>query len=218
MGTRERRERARRGTRQNILTAAREIAAGEGWQGVTMRKVAELIEYSPPTIYEYFNSKDDILLALRTEGFEQFANYLRIAMESEADPRERLLKMGDAYWDFAMQNPELYQITHGLNGAPLHCAESVGSIEKAFEMAATALNEWARSQDFVLQEVDGLVDILRSCIHGLVTLYMVDDLYGGQERVRHLLRMALQSILDGWNMQKGFSQLPSKSIPKRLKD
>ena len=58
MGIRERRERAKQDMKQNILGAAREIAAQEGWQAVTIRKVAELVEYSPPTLYEYFDSKD----------------------------------------------------------------------------------------------------------------------------------------------------------------
>ena len=55
--------------KQAILAAARDIAAQEGWQAVTIRKVADRIEYSPPMIYEHFENKDAVLLELMREGF-----------------------------------------------------------------------------------------------------------------------------------------------------
>lgn len=63
VGIKQRRERERQEIRQSILEAARQIAAEDGWQAVTTRKVAELIEYSQPTIYEYFENKEAILLS-----------------------------------------------------------------------------------------------------------------------------------------------------------
>ena len=99
MGIRQRREREKQEVRQSILTAAREIALQDGWQSVTIRKVAERIEYSPPTIYEYFASKDDILLELHREGFRQLAAALKAARESTEDREERLLKMSEVYWN-----------------------------------------------------------------------------------------------------------------------
>jgi AcrR family transcriptional regulator len=64
MGSQQRRERERQAIRQSILSAARQIAIEEGWQTVTTRKVADRIEYSQPTIYEYFDNKEAILMAL----------------------------------------------------------------------------------------------------------------------------------------------------------
>jgi AcrR family transcriptional regulator len=55
--------------KQAILAAARDIAAQEGWQAVTIRKVADRIEYSRPMIYEHFENKDAVLLELMREGF-----------------------------------------------------------------------------------------------------------------------------------------------------
>ena len=71
MGTKQRREREKQEVREGILAGAREIALQEGWQAVTIRKVAERIEYSPPTIYEYFENKEAILLELLRQGFER---------------------------------------------------------------------------------------------------------------------------------------------------
>ncbi len=108
MGIKQRREREKQEVRQGILTAAREIALHEGWQSVTIRKVAERIEYSPSMIYEYFASKEAILLELLREGFRQLTIALKAARNSAEDRGERLIRMGEAYWEFAMRNRELY--------------------------------------------------------------------------------------------------------------
>ena len=69
MGIKERQERDREAVRRAILDAARELFVSEGYQNVSIRKIAERIEYSPAAIYGYFPSKDDIFFALAEEGF-----------------------------------------------------------------------------------------------------------------------------------------------------
>ena len=69
MGVKERQEREREATTRAILDAARDLFVAEGYQNVSIRKIAERIEYSPAAIYSYFPSKDDIFLALAEEGF-----------------------------------------------------------------------------------------------------------------------------------------------------
>src|SRR5229473_249895 len=69
MGIKERQVRDREAVRRAILDAARDLFVTEGYQNVSIRKVAERIEYSPAAIYSYFPSKDDIFFALAEEGF-----------------------------------------------------------------------------------------------------------------------------------------------------
>ena len=69
MGIKERQERDREAVRRAILDAARDLFVSEGYQNVSIRKIAERIEYSPAAIYGYFPSKDDIFFALAEEGF-----------------------------------------------------------------------------------------------------------------------------------------------------
>ena len=69
MGVKERQERERQATARAILDAARDLFVAEGYSNVSIRKIAEKIEYSPAAIYSYFPSKDDIFLALSEEGF-----------------------------------------------------------------------------------------------------------------------------------------------------
>lgn len=113
MGVRERRERERQELRRAILDAAGEIAAAEGWQAVTIRRVAEKIEYSPPIIYEYFNSKEQIVIELLREGFRQMLADMCAARDAHADPVEAVVAMGKAYWEFALRHPEMHLGMHG---------------------------------------------------------------------------------------------------------
>ena len=144
MGVKQRREREKQEVRQAILTAAREIALYEGWQAVTIRKVAERIEYSPSMIYEYFTSKEAILLELLNEGFRLLALSLKTALSSSEDQEERLISMAEAYWEFAMRNPELYQVMHGLRaelvglGHALHAGGNVRRLAQRQNLALLA--------------------------------------------------------------------------------
>src|SRR5438067_8111897 len=112
MGIKQRREserqEMRQEMRQSILSATREIAAEEGWQAVTTRKVAERIEYSQSTIYEYFENKEAFLLSLLRSGYEQLVVVMQVAFASTDDPEARVLAMTKAYWDVAFRSPELY--------------------------------------------------------------------------------------------------------------
>ena len=69
MGVKERQEREREAVSRAILDAARDLFVAEGYQNVSIRKIADRIEYSPAAIYSYFPSKDDIFFALAEEGF-----------------------------------------------------------------------------------------------------------------------------------------------------
>src|SRR3954468_8526803 len=72
MGIKERHERDRNAVRRAILDAARELFVSEGYENVSMRKIADRIEYSPAAIYSYFPSKDEIFIALAEEGIRLF--------------------------------------------------------------------------------------------------------------------------------------------------
>ena len=75
MGVKERQERDRATVSRAILDAARELFVTHGYQEVSIRKIAERIEYSPAAIYGYFPSKDDIFFALAEDGFRLLFSY-----------------------------------------------------------------------------------------------------------------------------------------------
>ena len=84
MGVKERQEREREATGRAILDAARDLFVAEGYQNVSIRKIAEKIEYSPAAIYSYFPSKDDIFLALAEEGFRMLFDSYECELKGHA--------------------------------------------------------------------------------------------------------------------------------------
>ena len=110
MGIKERQQRERLAVRQAILTAARELFVTEGYRNVSMRKIAERIEYSPAAIYSYFPSKDDIFFALAEEGFRLLADHAGAAFRELSDPLERLRQGLWSFYEFSKAQPQYFEL------------------------------------------------------------------------------------------------------------
>jgi AcrR family transcriptional regulator len=109
MGVKERREREKLELRELILDAARDLFITEGYEGVTMRKVAERIEYSPTSIYLHFADKDELFHELCHEDFARLAEELNVLAE-EPDVVERIRQIGLAYIQFGVRYPNHYKL------------------------------------------------------------------------------------------------------------
>ncbi|MFH1029178.1 MAG: TetR/AcrR family transcriptional regulator [Pseudomonadota bacterium] len=106
----ERKKRHKELLRQEILDAAREILLAEGYAYLSMRRIAERIEYSPTTIYHYFNNRDDILYHLCVETLERQYEVLSRAGVDQPTPYLRLHATLRAYVDFGLSEPDRYKI------------------------------------------------------------------------------------------------------------
>ena len=121
MGTAERRLRQKEEIRSSILATAWQLVKEDGWQSLSIRKIAEAIEYSVPVIYDYFENKEAILLEFGKDGFGLLFRKLQRAKKKSDDPVEQLTAIADAYWKFAFKNREYYQLMFGLGIA---CCET----------------------------------------------------------------------------------------------
>jgi len=117
MGTSARKERHRRQVRDSILKTACAIARSEGWQAVTVRRIADLIEYTPPVLYEYFENKEKLLDTIRSEGFEQLKNRFCDIRELYRNPEKQLSEVASAIWNFAREHPEIFQVMFSIGEA-----------------------------------------------------------------------------------------------------
>ncbi len=117
METLERKSRSRDQTRSGILLTAKSIARHEGWQAVSIRRIAEAIDYSAPVVYEYFDSKDVLLDEIRNEGFRHLHQEYDRIVKLYRDPEKRLYEISLIQWAFARQQPEIYQVMFNLDGA-----------------------------------------------------------------------------------------------------
>ena len=114
MGIAERRLRQRGEVRSRIMDTARQMVKEEGWQSLSIRKIADAIEYSVPVIYDHFENKEAILMEFAKEGFQLLSKKVQTAKEKYTDPEKQLKTMADAFWNFAFKNKEHYQLMYGL--------------------------------------------------------------------------------------------------------
>jgi AcrR family transcriptional regulator len=109
MGIAERKNRQKQALRERILDAARRIVMREGFAALSMRKIADAIEYSPATLYLHFASRDEIAHALCEEGFAQLLRMLE-PLAAIVDPADRLKAFGRAYVAFGIEHPQTYRL------------------------------------------------------------------------------------------------------------
>ena len=111
MGVKERKARQKKFLRQEILDAASELFVKEGYENVSMRRIADKIEYSPTTIYLYFKDKAELLEQVCQETFARLRQVLVRIEELPGDPIERLKRGLVAYVKFGLENPHHYRAT-----------------------------------------------------------------------------------------------------------
>jgi len=180
MGTKERRDREKEATRAKILSAARDLFTRDGYDAVTMRGIAEHIEYTPTAIYHHFRNKQELVTELCHVDFQSLrAHFGRAA--NIADPIERIREIGLAYLDFAERFPSDYQFMFMTSKLPIehspeYIAENVGNPEEdayAFLRMACqqALDEGRLRPEF--QSADELAQMMWAVLHGLVSLRLV---------------------------------------------
>ncbi|MDP9375203.1 MAG: TetR/AcrR family transcriptional regulator [Chloroflexota bacterium] len=194
----ERKERQRRAVGEGILAAAREIAAEEGWPAVTIRKIAARIEYSPPAIYEYFDSKEAILLALMRRGYAEQLAAVERAVRAADGPEGALLGIGRAYLDFAVDAPDLYQVMYNLGGASLPAAEARKEGVRIGDVVGTVIEAILRQHGREPDDIEGKVTLLWGTMHGLAALLMAGRIAGGREEVARLAEQAAHDALVAW--------------------
>src|SRR3974377_668852 len=108
MGIKERREREKSETRDKILDAARELFVSEGYEGVSMRKGAGMIEDSRAAIYVHFADKQELFRELCHQDYARLAEVFQSSVSAPA-PSGRLRKIGEIYIDFGIRNPNHYK-------------------------------------------------------------------------------------------------------------
>jgi AcrR family transcriptional regulator len=109
MGISERKEREKAEREQRIIGAARMLAEKDGWSSVTVRRLAQEIEYSQPVLYAHFENRDAIVGAVALEGFGELGPVLRASVRRGASPAEAMEDVAMAYLQFAFERPALYE-------------------------------------------------------------------------------------------------------------
>jgi len=117
MGIVERKQRKRDEVKNDIIYTAWDMVKKDGWQALSIRKIAEAIEYSVPVIYDHFENKEAILLEFGKKGFRKLGDKIEFARDQYPNPADQINAIADAYWEFALNNVELYQLMFGIGMA-----------------------------------------------------------------------------------------------------
>ena len=109
MGVLERKAREREALRRQIIEAAMQLFREHGYAAVSMRKIAQRVEYSVGSLYLHYKDKDELFLAVQEEAFARAFAYIQ-KIPSNAEPLTRLRQLGERYVRFGMENPDLYRL------------------------------------------------------------------------------------------------------------
>jgi len=207
MGVKERREREKSETRDKILDAARELFITEGYEGVSMREVAEKIEYSPTAIYVHFADKNELFRELCHQDYARLAEVFQSSVMSR-EPIERLRQIGAIYIDFGMRYPNHYKFMF----MTAHPAQEMDDEDRGAhgnpEKDAYAFLKWAVQQAIAagclrpeFRDADAVSQVLWSAVHGVIALEIAkgSDAWVEwrpiQQRTEMVLDVALRGLL-----------------------
>jgi AcrR family transcriptional regulator len=176
MGVKERREREKSETRDKILDAARELFVTEGYDGVSMRRVAEKIEYSPTAIYVHFADKNELFHELCQRDYSRLAEVFQSSAMS-IDPLERLKQIGRTYIDFGVHYPNHYRFMFMTPHPAIEPNEEECEKKGNPELDAYAFLKWAVQQAIDAGRLrEELVDAelasqtVWAAVHGVISL------------------------------------------------
>jgi AcrR family transcriptional regulator len=197
MASKERIQRLKEETRIKILEASLDIVKEDGWQSLSMRKIADRIEYTAPIIYEYFANKDAILNELTRQGFVKLGREMEEASKALSDPSAQLEAMWLAYWNFAFANKELYQVMYGveMNCCVFEnsCPDIQGPSNLIWDKITELVPEEKRTEEYISTKYY----TFWSVVHGLISINMTRQTRQTSDEInKQVLKDALSGIIN----------------------
>lgn len=200
MGVQERRAREKQELRQEILDAARDLFVHEGFENVSMRKIAEKIEYSPTTIYLHFQDKADLLDSVCEETLQKLEHRLAVFLDTTPDPLERLTLGLRAYIEFGLEHPSDYRVAFLLEFKPFaqpeRCVRCHDMGQKTFDHMRRDVRECMESRVFRANDVEATSQALWAAIHGLTSLLILHPDFPWVDRDLLIDRL-IGTVVDG---------------------
>jgi AcrR family transcriptional regulator len=193
MGSKERIQRLKEETRINILDASLDIVKEEGWQSLSMRKIADRIEYTAPIIYEYFANKEAILLELTRKGYCLLSQRMREARDQNEQPEAQLEAMWMAYWNFAFEQPHYYQLMFGVEMNCCALQDQLPEGTSPYDLIVAPIMQLMGINDDEDEAVCTKYYTYWSVIHGLISINMVRQNVS-EEVNRQVLRSTITGI------------------------
>lgn len=190
MGSTERRQRHKSQLKRTILDEALKIIEAEGYQALTIRKLAEAIEYSLPTIYEFFQNKEELIKELQREWVRKFLDIIQEVHATEKEADKALEAISMAYGRYALD--------HGKHYRAVMDSEHIDGSFAEINTLRSILKDWIQAACEASNDLDDKVDLLRGYLHGIVLLALTNRLYGGKERCLDLMNKGVKALIKSW--------------------
>jgi AcrR family transcriptional regulator len=194
----------------------------EGYEGVSMRKVAEKIEYSPTAIYVHFADKEELFHELCQQDYARLAQVFQ-SSAMPTDPLERLMQIGDTYIEFGMRYPNHYKFMFMTSHPPQEPNEEDREIMGNPEVDAYAFLKWAVQQAIdggcfreELQDTELVSQTLWAAVHGVISLDIAkcEDSWVDWRPLQQRARMMLDVTLRGLARSPLFAKDGKNAAPK----
>lgn len=201
MGLKERKERDKEQLRQAILTAAEEMFVKEGFENVSMRKIARKIEYSPTTIYLYFKDKEELFCCLLEEYFAKLKRIMNQNKNLEDDIETSLKKGMVDYIKFGVENPNYYKLAFLANPnfkAEYYLIEGLIGTE-VFLNLKNMVTEAIRRKIFKDLDVDLVTQIIWTMNHGITSLLITNPNFPWVDK-EELIQQTVEATFKGFTI------------------
>ncbi len=193
-----RRERLKQELREDILNAARELFVREGYESVSIRKIADGCGCAPGTIYLHFEDKDAILAAICMETFEKLDRRMEAIRNDQGDPLDRLRRGGRQYAQFALDHPFHYIVTFGVAPSAKHKGgdEALQAGLRSFECMRDCVRKCVDAGQLRFDDVEAVSQSLWAAMHGVVMLLITKPDFPFIEHTR-LVETTLDIAMEG---------------------
>lgn len=197
MGIVERKIRQKEGVRASILKAAWHLVEQEGWQALSIRKIAEAIEYSAPVIYDHFANKEAIMLEFTKQGFQLLNEELLKAKKRFLIPEQQIEGMAYNYWDFAFKNKEYYQLMYGLGMPTCETVRQIPELASFTELIISPIKELIAGSKHPEANAFMKLHTFWSMLHGLISINMMSQNESKEDMNNMVLRDFISTFIAG---------------------
>jgi AcrR family transcriptional regulator len=195
MPSKQRRDNEKAIMRERVTASAMHLLEAEGAAGVTMRRVAEAMDYTAPVIYQHFENKDALIGELVRQGYDELLTRLQSA-QHETDIDTRMGAVAAAYLRFAGDNEHLFE---AMNSTTLDADVRRAAAGPVIGVLIDLVNAWTQRHQVELDTYQAC-EIIWGTLYGIAALGRLDTV--GQTHSTELGVHALELLLQGWNSTK----------------
>jgi len=182
MNTKERREQKKAELKLTISSAARSIVQTDGWEALTIRKVAEAIGYTAPTIYEFFEDKNALLYEVMEIGFGEWLEEIQKATRPAHSGKSFVNAVAKATWRLAFGRKELYLLMHSLPAIPFGTERAPKNARAIYRHIFDGLQRYG----VTFHDPEVAVEMIWATMHGWISLTLMGRIKGGRARAEGL--------------------------------